>query len=137
MCRDHGLSVIEEPGKHTGLSYEDWFAEGHDIPLREKIRRYIREYIKLSDTYGDFIRLMKERDYEVKGEVLADGSDKKTAKYIRFKALGYDQFVRGCCRSLGKGFTKEEMPYRASSVTITTSARDLPIIFSSIILIFP
>ena len=52
---------------------------------------------------------MRERDYEVKGAVLADGSGKKTAKYIRFKALGYDQFVRGCYRSLGKGFTKEEI----------------------------
>ena len=109
LCRDHGLSVIEEPGKHTGLSYEDWIAEGHDIPLREKIRRDIRECIKLSDTYDDFIRLMRERDYEVKGEVLADGSGKKTAKYIRFKALGCDQFVRGCYRSLGKGFTKEKI----------------------------
>lgn len=33
---------------------------------------------------------MRERDYEVKGQVLADGSGKKTAKYIRFKALGYE-----------------------------------------------
>ncbi len=109
LCRAYGLSVIEEPGKHTGLSYEDWIAEGHDVPLREKLRRDIRECIKLSDTYDDFIRLMRERDYEVKGEVLADGSGKKTAKYIRFRASGYDQFVRGCYRSLGKGFTKEEI----------------------------
>ena len=52
---------------------------------------------------------MKERDYEVKGEALPNGSSKKTAKYIRFKAVGYDQFVRGCYRSLGKGFSKEEI----------------------------
>ena len=41
---------------------------------------------------------MRERDYEVKGEALSYGSGKKTAKYIRFKAVGYDQFVRGCYR---------------------------------------
>ena len=47
LCREHGLSIIESPGKKTGLSYEDWIAEGHDAPLRERIRRDIRECIKL------------------------------------------------------------------------------------------
>ena len=108
LCREHGLSVIENPGRNTGLSYEDWIAEGHDAPLREKIRRDIRECIRLAYSYEDFLRLMRERDYEVKGEVLPDGST-KVAKYIRFRASGYEQFVRGCYRSLGKGFTKEEI----------------------------
>ncbi len=108
LCREYGLSVIENPGRNTGLSYEDWIAEGHDAPLREKIRRDIRECIKLAYSYEDFIRLMRERDYEVKGEVLPDGST-KVAKYIRFRASGYEQFVRGCYRSLGKGFTREEI----------------------------
>ena len=108
LCREHGLSIIESPGKKTGLSYEDWIAEGHDAPLREKIRRDIRECIKLAYSYEDFIRLMREKDYEVKGEVLPD-CGRKVAKYIRFRASGYDQFVRGCYRSLGKGFSKEEI----------------------------
>ena len=109
LCVENGLSVIENPQRHTGLSYEDWIAKGHEESLRDKLRRDIRECIKLSVTYGDFIRLMRERDYEVKGESLSDESGKRTAKYIRFKAIGYDQFVRGCYRSLGKGFTKEEI----------------------------
>lgn len=108
LCREHGLSIIESPGRKTGLSYEDWIAEGHDAPLREKIRRDIRECIRLAYSYEDFIRLMRERDYEVKGETLPDGG-RKVAKYIRFRASGYDQFVRGCYRSLGKGFSKEEI----------------------------
>ena len=108
LCREYGLSVIENPRRKTGLSYEDWIAEGHDAPLREKIRRDIKECIKLAYSYDDFIRLMRERDYEVKGETLPEGG-RKAAKYIRFRAAGYDQFVRGCYRSLGKGFTKEEI----------------------------
>ena len=108
LCREYDLSVIENPGRNTGLSYEDWIAEGHDAPLREKIRRDIRECIKLAYSYEDFIRLMRERDYEVKGEMLPDGG-RKVAKYIRFRLSGYDQFIRGCYRSLGKGFTKEEI----------------------------
>ena len=98
LCEENGLSVIENPQKHTGLSYEDWIAKGYEEPLRDKLKRDIRECIKLSFTYDDFIRLMRERDYEVKGEALSYGSGKKTAKYIRFKAVGYDQFVRGCYR---------------------------------------
>ncbi|MBQ9359913.1 MAG: relaxase/mobilization nuclease domain-containing protein [Lachnospiraceae bacterium] len=109
LCEENGLSVIENPQKHTGLSYEDWIAKGHEEPLRDKLKKDIRECIRLSSTYDDFIRLMRDRDYEVKGEILDDGSGKKTAKYIRFKAIGYDQFVRGCYRSLGKGFSKEEI----------------------------
>lgn len=108
LCREQGLSVIENPGRKTGLYYEDWIAEGHDAPLREKIRRDIRECIRLAYSYEDFIRLMRKRDYEVKGEMLTNGG-RKAAKYIRFRASGYDQFIRGCYRSLGKGFTKEEI----------------------------
>lgn len=109
LCDENGLSVIETPGRYTGLSYEDWIARGHEEPLRDKLRRDIRECIRLASSYDDFVKLMRERDYEVRGEKLPGGSDKKVAKYIRFRAAGYDQFVRGCYRSLGKGFTKEEI----------------------------
>lgn len=110
LCEENGLSVIEDPKRFSGLSYEDWIAKGHEEPLRDKLRRDIRECIKLSATYDDFIRLMRDRDYEIKGEELAvEGgysgrdSNNKVSKYIRFRAVGYDQFVRGCYRSLGKG----------------------------------
>ena len=128
LCEENGLSVIEGPKISSGLSYEDWIAKGHEEPLRDKLRRDIRECIKLSLTYDDFIRLMRERDYEVRGEEIADLSvdkgrgGRKVAKYIRFRPVGYDQFVRGCYRSLGKGFTKEEI---AEAIDKQAKIRDM------------
>ena len=128
LCEENGLSVIEDPKRSSGLSYEDWIAKGHESSLRDKLRRDILECIKLSSTYDDFIRLMRERDYEVRGEELADSSvdkgrgGKKIAKYIRFRAIGYDQFVRGCYRSLGKGFTKGEI---AEAIDKQAKIRDM------------
>ncbi|MBQ9606508.1 MAG: relaxase/mobilization nuclease domain-containing protein, partial [Lachnospiraceae bacterium] len=92
LCEENGLSVIENPQRSTGLSYEDWIAKGHEEPLREKLRRDIRECIKFSATYDDFIRLMRERDYEVKGEDIPGiygfngmAGCRKAAKYFRFR----------------------------------------------------
>ena len=55
----------------------------------------------MASGYEDFIRLMQAKDYEIKG---AD-----TLKYISFRPCGYDRFVRGSHKSLGKGFTREEI----------------------------
>ena len=76
-------------------------AKGYDTPLREKVRRDIKQCIRRASGYDDFIRLMEAKDYEIKGAY--------DHKYISFCPCGYDRFVRGSRKSLGKGFTKEEI----------------------------
>ncbi len=76
---------------------------------KEDLRNDIRKCIRWSNTYDDFAPLMQDLGYEVKGWERPDESGYCASKYISFRAEGYKNFVRGCERTLGKGFTKEEI----------------------------
>ena len=52
--------------------------------------------------------LMKSKGYEIKGDSLEDGA----AKFISFRPLHRDRFVRGSAKSLGKEYTKERIKER-------------------------
>ena len=112
ICREHGLSVIGMDSIQKGQSYKEWMSEKAGVSWKTALRNNIRECIAGADTYEDFLRLMRGKGYEIKGEMLPYGRDEdgsKIPKYISFRAPGYHNFVRGCERSLGKGFTKEEI----------------------------
>lgn len=51
---------------------------------------------------------MRAKGYEIKGETFEEGA----AKYISFRPLDKDRFVRGSARSLGKEYTKERIMER-------------------------
>ena len=51
---------------------------------------------------------MRAKGYEIKGETFEDDS----AKYISFRPLDKDRFVRGSAKSLGKEYTKERIKER-------------------------
>ena len=51
---------------------------------------------------------MKEKNYEINGESFGEGAD----KYITFRPLGKDRFVRGRASSLGAEYTKERIRER-------------------------
>ena len=112
LCKEHGLSVIENPSEKRGVSYKDWMSDKAGKSWKTQLKNDIRACIKSSDTYGEFIGAMKALGYEIKGEALQTGTGnagKSIPKYISFRAPGYDHFVRGSMRTLGKGFTKEEI----------------------------
>ena len=54
---------------------------------------------------------MKAKGYELKGESLEENN----AKYISFRPLDKERFVRGSAKSLGKEYTKECIQERISS----------------------
>ena len=60
---------------------------------------------KSASTYDEFLLLMRAKGYEIKGETF--GEDAR--KYISFRPLGQDNYVRGSVRSLGKEYTKERI----------------------------
>jgi len=51
---------------------------------------------------------MKVKGYEIKGESFEEGA----AKYISFRPLNKERFVRGSTKSLGKEYTKERIRER-------------------------
>ncbi len=64
ICAEHGLSVIENPGK--GKSYAEWKAEQEGRPtIRGQIREELDEIIKCSYTMKQFWEILAKRGYVI------------------------------------------------------------------------
>ncbi len=68
----------------------------------------INFFIKSASTYEEFLLLMRAKGYEIKGKIFGEDA----AKYISFRSLDKEHFVRGSARSLGKEYTKEHIRER-------------------------
>lgn len=106
LCTEHQLSVIA-PGQRRGKQYEEWEASRNGTSWKDQIRKDIDAVILLSNTYDDFIRLMRQKGYEIKGE-----SFQESVKYISFRPADKERFVRGSSKSLGAAYTKENIKER-------------------------
>ncbi len=104
LCKEHGLSVIV-PGDEKGKKYNEWQADKKNLSHKYILKRDIFECIRNAKDYEDFLRRMMEKGYLIKGSELGENAP----KYISFKPLGYENFIRGCAKNLGKGHTKEEI----------------------------
>ena len=95
LCREYGLSVIENPGGKS-KNYAEWQAEkSGKLTHRDTIRRDIDAAIKASVTQQQFIKAMEVMGYEFKlftsnGERLKYPSVKPPGakSYFRFHRLG-------------------------------------------------
>ena len=67
LCSEHHLYVIV-PGQRRGKQYEEWEASHSGTSWKDLLRKDIDAVIRLSNTYDDFIRLMKQKGYEIKGD---------------------------------------------------------------------
>ena len=110
MCIEHNLSVVI-PGQKRGLHYAEWLNNKSDTSWKTQIKKDIDDTIKSSNNYDHFILLMKAKGYEIKGEDLGPDS----LKYIYFKPIGKERFVRGSAKSLGTEYTKERINERINS----------------------
>lgn len=106
LCQEHQLSTIV-PGQQRGKKHTEWEAEKSGKSWKDKLRRDIDATIKLSNSYEDFIRLIRLKGYEVKGEEIGG-----SLSYISFRPAGAERFVRGSGRSLGHSYTKENIKER-------------------------
>ena len=107
LCKEHNLSIISPTGQR-GKKYNEWQTDKRGASAKTQLRRDINNAIKSSSTYDDFLLLMRAKGYEIKGETF--GEDAR--KYISFRPLTQDKFVRGSVRSLGKEYTKERIKER-------------------------
>ena len=107
LCKEHNLSVII-PGGERGKKYKEWQSDQNGSTWKTQLRRDINFFIKSASTYEEFLLLMRAKGYEIKGETFGEDA----AKYISFRSLDKEHFVRGSARSLGKEYTKERIRER-------------------------
>ena len=107
LCKEHNLSVII-PGAQRGKKYKEWQSNQNGSAWKTQIRKDINFCIKSTSTYEEFLLLMRAKGYEIKGETFEEGA----AKYISFRPLDKERFVRGSAKSLGKEYTKERIRER-------------------------
>ncbi len=107
LCSEHNLSVII-PGGERGKKYNEWQADRNSAAGKTQIRKDINATIKSSSTYEEFLLLMRAKGYEMKGKTFGEDA----LKFISFRPLGKDRFVRGSVKSLGREYTKERIKER-------------------------
>ena len=88
--------------------YKEWQSDQNGSAWKTQTKKDINFCIESASTYEEFLLLMRAKGYEIKGETFEEGA----AKYISFRPLDKERFVRGSTRSLGKEYTKERIKER-------------------------
>ena len=121
LCREHELSIIT-PGEKRGKTYKEWQAGKNGSAWKEQLKSDINEAIKTAATYEDCIELIRAKGYEVKGE----GFGEKAHKFISFRPLDRERFVRGSAKSLGAEYTKERIKERIEEKALLKDKKRVP-----------
>jgi hypothetical protein len=101
LCREHSLSVIENPKRGKAKHYAEWKAEQENKPTwRGLIREDVDKAIAASMTFTQFIAALRNQSYEVKTGV----------KYMAVRPPGKERFVR--LKTLGDDYTEEAIKQR-------------------------
>ena len=121
LCREHKLSVIT-PGEKRGKTYKEWQADKNGSAWKERLKADIDGAIKIAATYEDCIDLIRAKGYEVKGEDFGE----KAHKFIAFRPLDRENFVRGSTKSLGAEYTKERIKERIEEKALVKDKKRVP-----------
>ena len=121
LCREHELSVIT-PGEKRGKTYKEWQAGRNGSAWKEQLKADIDEAIKNATAYEDCIELIRAKGYEVKGETFGENAH----KFISFRPLDRERFVRGSTKSLGAEYTKERIKERIKDKALTKEKKRVP-----------
>lgn len=108
ICRENNLSVIENPSmkrEKTKYEYEQIRA---GKSWKDKLRTTIDELILKANSYEEFIEMLELEGVEIKGAEIKEDAP----KYISYKPLEADKFVRGSERGLGIEYSKERIRER-------------------------
>ena len=101
LCREYGLSFIQDPQPGKSKQYSEWRAEQEQRPTwRGLIRGDIDEIIRQSMTERQFFENLHKKGYEV-----------KVGKDISVRPPGKDRFVR-LARNFGEDYTLESIRRR-------------------------
>ena len=101
LCREYGLSVIENPSKDRHKHIAEVHAEKKGIPtMRDQIRADIDVVARREFTIKNFYNRMRSLGYTIE----------RRGDFLRVKPYGYDKFFR--LDKLGKGYTEEDVEAR-------------------------
>ena len=121
LCREHELSVIT-PGEKRGKTYKEWQSGRNGSAWKEQLKSDIDEAIKNATAYEDCIELIRAKGYEVKGETFGENAH----KFISFRPLDRERFVRGSAKSLGAEYTKERIKERITEKALAKEKKRVP-----------
>lgn len=101
LCKEYALSVIRHPKK--AKHYSEWLAEKQRIPTRRTlIKDDVDRAIRNSRTFTQFVRNLKEMDYEVKTNV----------KHIAIRPPGAEKFFRLHNLTKDESYSEENIKLR-------------------------
>ena len=101
LCREYGLSVIEQPQQGRGKQYGEWRTEQEQRPTwRGLIRSDIDEAIRQAMTERQFFDALRKKGYTV-----------KLGKDISVRPPGKERFVR-LMRNFGEDYSLDSRPER-------------------------
>ena len=96
ICIEHGLSVIEKPGR-KGLSYDKWLGNKAKPSNREIVRIAIDEILdQKPKDMEEFIRMLEDKGFKI-----------KRGKHLTLKHPDFKKSI--CMDSLGDGYTEEDI----------------------------
>ena len=121
LCSEHQLSVIS-PTNQRGKKYKEWLADSKGSSWKVKLKNDIDEAIQTTNTYEDFLDLIRAKGYEIKGETF----DENDLKYIAFRPLDRDRFARGNVKSLGAEYTRERIKERIEAKALEQPKKRVP-----------
>lgn len=98
ICKEYGLSVIEEP-KERGKSHYERTLEKKGQSWKSLLRQTIDKAILQAKNWDEFLLIMQREKYEV-----------KPGKYISFRAEGQERFTRS--KTIGIDYTEENIRNR-------------------------
>lgn len=99
ICREHGLSIVENP-RSSGKSYAEWIIEKNGgFTWRGQIREDIDALLPHADNLKELLQLLQEQGYAV-----------KEGKYLALSPPGTNRYFR--LYKLGKGYTPEDLASR-------------------------
>lgn len=96
LCLEHGVSIIEHPGK-AHKHYAKWLGDEKPLSQRDQLRNDIDEALaKKPATFEAFLADMRTAGYEI-----------KQGKYLAFRKAGLQRFIR--LRSLGETYSEDSL----------------------------
>ena len=94
LCRDYGLSVIQNPAWGKGKHYGEYRAEQEQRPTwRSLVKTDVDEAIRTAYSEQDFFKVLRAKGYEI-----------KTGKDISVRPPGKPRFLR-LTRNFGEAYT--------------------------------
>ncbi|MFC4600295.1 relaxase/mobilization nuclease domain-containing protein [Cohnella hongkongensis] len=108
LCREHALSVIEQPERGEAKQYGEWRADQESKPTwRGVIREDVDAAIAAARTMSQFYAALQAKGYDIKAHV----------KHLAVRPPGKTRFVR--LRSLGVAYSEEVIKQRILDSTLS------------------